>query len=47
MDINSKNSVNETVVEHLPKLRQIVRKISKNEGVADDIVQECCVQIIE
>jgi len=45
--MNSNTMVREHLVNQLPKIREIVYQISKNEGVVDDIVQECCVRIIE
>jgi len=45
--MNTSQLLTETLVDHLPKLRRIVDRIAKNEGVVDDIAQETCVCIIE
>jgi len=45
--MNKKSVVEGHLVKHLPKIRQIVYRISKDEGVLDDIAQASCLQIIE
>jgi len=45
--MNTSKLLSETLVDHIPKIRRIVSKIAKNEGVVDDITQEACVRIIE
>jgi len=37
----------EAFVDHVPKIRRIVSRIAKLEGVIDDITQEACIRIIE
>jgi len=44
--MNSETIVKAHLVDHLPKLRRIVSRIAKDQGVVDDFTQECCVRII-
>jgi len=44
---NSRTVVREYLIDHVPKLRSIVYRIAKKEGLVDDITQEVCVRIIE
>ena len=32
---------------HLPQIRRVVQRVARNEGLVDDIVQECCVHLIQ
>jgi len=45
--MNTSQFLSETLVDHIPKIRRIVSRIAKNEGVVDDITQEACLRIIE
>jgi len=45
--MNSNGALREVFVGHVPKLRKIVSRIVKQEGIVDDIAQEACIRIIE
>jgi len=45
--MNANQALQEKFVDHLPKIRRIVSRIAKNEGIVDDITQEAFVRIIE
>lgn len=46
--MNAKSTlIRQTLEEQYPHLRGIVARIARNEGVVDDIVQECCARIIQ
>jgi len=45
--MNTRATLLEEFVDHVPKLRRIVSRIAKREGIVDDITQEACVRIIE
>jgi len=47
MKMNMDTVVRENLVDHLPKIRGIIYKITLNEDVIDDVTQEVCVRIIE
>lgn len=41
------NTMNHEIEDHLPQIRRVVSRIARDEGIVDDIAQECCVRIIE
>jgi len=45
--MNANEAIKGSLEDRLPQIRRIVQRIARNDGVVDDIVQECCVQIIE
>jgi len=45
--MNSEKIVHKELAEHYPHLKRIVSYMARNEGIVDDIVQECCVRILE
>ena len=45
--MNSQTLLKDNLEEYLPRIRRIVQAIARDEGVVDDITQECCVRIIE
>jgi len=45
--MSSKQTFEDSLVDQVPYIRRIVRRIAKNSDVVDDISQEVCVRIIE
>ena len=45
--MSSNKTVREGLVSQMPQLRRVVGRIAKNQGVVDDLVQDCCTRIIE
>ena len=43
----SEEQITPYLVDHLPKIRSLIYRISRDQGVVDDITQECCARIIE
>lgn len=41
------SEIKRQLVDHLPHIRRIVSRIARNEGLVDDLTQECCARIIE
>ena len=33
--------------EYLPRMRRVIQRIAKDEYLVDDIMQECCIRIIQ
>jgi len=45
--MNSRQILEDSLVDHLPYIRRVVGKVAKNCDVVDDLSQEVCVRIIE
>lgn len=41
------HALSDHMADHLPRIRGVVARIARDEGLVDDIVQECCVRLIE